>query len=149
MITITQIHKSIIAHIEARMASTTYAGVGFSSKDIKEGFDRPSFILDYGEIESEKLNHSRVETTVPATIYFFASDMNAPKFENLEVGQLVSKVLLNPINIEGTVAEPEEIRSVTSDGVLQVSFSLKIYETIEQIDNSEPIESLLLRGVYA
>lgn len=149
MITITQIHQSIIAHVMAHLANSTYARVEFSSTDIKEGFDRPSFFLDYGEIAKDKVNHSRIETTLPVIIYFFASNMNAPRFENLEVGQLVSEALLNPINIEGTLAEPDEIRSTVSDGVLQVSFSLCIYEVIEKTDNSEPMESLLMRGVYA
>ena len=134
MISYKQIKKAINDKLKANF------NIEINSKDIREGFIRPSFFVEFDEMNRIGLE-SQIERSFTVRIYFFASDMDAPSIENMEV----QEELENAFDLKLQVADRHfnilEARSVVSDGVLQFEFEIQ-YEEGREIEEAEKMQEL-------
>lgn len=148
MITHEKIHASCIAHFKSALYGTQFANCDWTSRDISEGFLRSSFKLSLDEVKMERYNARRLETNLDIIVHYFATDRDNTAVENTACRQLLLLALQEPIAIDGYQAQASGISSTTADGVLIVQFDLELFEIYEQQDNSEPIETFVLKEVF-
>ncbi|PEB56240.1 hypothetical protein CON65_15905 [Bacillus pseudomycoides] len=142
MITYKDIKKAINSLLTKEFA------IDINSNDVKEGFARPSFFVQF-ENSNRSGNESQVYKSLTVQIYYFPSDRHNYSIEVMEVQEqlenlfdLKLKVLDRFFNIDNTSA-------TTTDGVLSFSFDIAFYEGREFEYNTtgvdypvEPMEEL-------
>lgn len=102
-------------------------GYEINSNDLKEGFNRPSFFVDFDNV-GKSSSETQVERNLTVQIYFFPSKRNEYSIEVLEVldkleslFDLKLPVLDRRINITDTTSE-------VTDGVLHFSFDIQFFD---------------------
>lgn len=103
-----------------------YPNVIIQSKDIKEGFDRPCFYVDFRTGNLSTISPEFSIRRLSVTIYYFPSDRYEYSIENLEVQETLEKSFLGKLIIDERHFIVHEVSSLVNDGVLQVSFDLDI-----------------------
>lgn len=134
MISYKQIKKSINDTLTAKF------DYEINSKDIREGFTRPSFFVDFENMTKTGLE-SQIERSLRVRIYFFATNKDAPSMENLEVLEGLEEIfdLKLPVgDRQLNILEPD---AETSDGVLQFEFGIQ-YEEGREIEESEAMQDI-------
>lgn len=139
MISIVNIINAINTKIENEF------GYKPTSKDISEGFDRPSFYCDTDNYKSSNLNTDLREKNLTITIYYFSEEIYNNRIELIGVTERLEKIFLSQLAINEHTATISEINAKVVDKILQFSFELSIIEDIE-IDetNIENIEELIM-----
>lgn len=137
MITLIQIGTAINKRLKEVLPN-----ISINTKDITEGFVRPSLTVDFDNTTSSKFGTQGFERTLSVIVYFFPSTQTKYKFEILEVQQLLELGFADNLEIiEGFVVFPSELSSTKVDGVLQFSFDIQLIEIKEEItDGSDGIE---------
>lgn len=138
MITLKDIKLAINNLIEA-----TFPEIEISSKDIKEGFSRPSFFIDF-EAMSKHSTEEQVIRELQIIIYYFPSDPHKNSLELLEVQEKLEEVFDLKLNVSDRYFNIDDPSGVKSDGVLQFSFSIK-YEEGREIEEAELMENLIIK----
>lgn len=111
--------------------------VPIQSKDISEGFDRPSLYCDLDDVITSDYIGGKRERRIQVIIYFFPKDRTKTKMEILEVQDVLEQAFSGQLMIkEGFVVYPFEVNSVKVDGVLQFSFEIYTLETKENEQES-------------
>lgn len=118
--------------------------VEIQSKDIEEGFKRPSFYVDFENSKLFKIAAEYYNKSISVKVYYFASDRYKHSTENLEVQEsleslFIDKLVVNEVNIPIL-----EVESNVVDSVLQFSFELEYnINKVEEYDNeiSEILET--------
>lgn len=137
MITLKQIAKVI----NDKLAEVLPA-VPVQSKDISEGYPRPSLYVDFDEVTAAQYGARGKERTIQVIIYFFPTDRYKPKLEILEVQEILEGAFSGDFTIEdGFVVYPLEVNSVKVDGILQFSFEI-YYIEIDAAETGEEITEL-------
>lgn len=114
-----------------------FPSIPITSKDIEEGFERPSFFVDFDSFRAEQVSRRRAERSGHIVIYYFPSDRYQYKMELLDVQETLENVFLDGLVIdEETILYVGEISSQVIDGVLQFEFDLD-YMEIESGENLE------------
>ena len=125
------------------------AGTGASLKaeDVSGPIIRPSGKVELEDGTDVRLLASGRERTVTFRLYYFASDKDRPKLENLAVRQAIGEAFLDGITVEDTYLGIDEGISFTvTDGVLVATLDLTITEPIPEADG-ETMETLEYREV--
>lgn len=138
MISYKQIKKAINDTLKAKF------NIEINSKDIKEGFIRPSFFVEFDEMNRIGLE-SQIERSFTVRIYFFASDKDAPSIENMEVQEELENAFDMKLKVADRFFNVLEARSVVSDGVLQFEFEIQ-YEEGREIEEAEEIKELQFKN---
>lgn len=137
MITLVQIGTAINKRLIAVLPN-----IAINTKDIIDGFVRPSLTVDFDNTIPSKFGTQGFERTISVTVYFFPTSLTKYKFEILEVQQLLELSFVENLEIiEGFVVFPSELASTKVDGILQFSFDIQLIEIKEEItDGSDGIE---------
>lgn len=155
MITLTAIQKAIADKIRFAFSKSEFKNIPIVSSDEEEPILRPSIKIFLEDTESYRFSKMK-EKTLTYRVYFFASDINKYKVENLKASDILEKEFLKPLKLnENCYIEIENFRSTVTDTVLLISFELNTLEEIEDDlfeeiifdddKNSEKIEELNLK----
>jgi hypothetical protein len=108
---------------------TSYNNVEIQSNDIKKGFERPCFYVEFEGMKKSNFNLVMVDRNITARIYYFPTDRNKYRIELLEVQEILEKIFNSPIMVNESFAiTVDEINSEIIDGVMQTSFDLYTVE---------------------
>lgn len=92
MLTVIDIIKALTTAIE-----TKFPDYPVNSRDIEEGFDRPSYFLDVEDVTTEQFTSNYVKETSNLVIYFFASDIHKGFLKLLQTKNELLKLLAEPL----------------------------------------------------
>ena len=103
------------------------------AEDVSGPIIRPSGKVELEDGADARLLASGRERTVTFRLYYFASDEDRPKLENLAVRQAVGEAFLDGITAEDTYLGIDEGVSFTvTDGVLVGTLDLTLTEPIPE-----------------
>lgn len=128
-------YEDILKSINEKLRHV-FPTINIPSKDIEEGFDRPSFYVEFDNIKASDLMNYYKEKTLYTTIYYFPPD----RYKNQQnvlatLAQLEDAFLSEPLAIgSNLLINIIESESNIIDGVLQ--FGFEIY-AIEENDNHD------------
>lgn len=120
MITYTDIRMAINQKLET-------TGVTINSRDVKEGFKRPSFFLQLNNV-GRGGSESQVEKSLTAQIYYFPSDRYEYEIEVLEMQETLDNLFDLKLPIKDRLINISEYNSFLNDGVLNVLFDIEFEE---------------------
>ncbi|MGE7828967.1 phage tail terminator family protein [Paenibacillus sp. NPDC093718] len=123
MLTLKQIVKSITTQL-----NTKFPEINVTSRDIKEGFERPSFFVEIDN-NSSSSGLFVIEKSKTIRIYYFPSDMYENELELLQMQDDLAEVFNLTVKIEDRTITLDETVSVVTDGVLQFEFDLNYLDS--------------------
>lgn len=94
-----------------------------TSKDVKEGFKRPSFFVEFHN-EKRSGSLSQIEKSKTIRIYYFPSENNDTSIELLDVKEQLGEVFDLKLPVENRYLDIVEANSDITDGVLQFEFDI-------------------------
>ena len=120
-------------------------GAPLLAEDVSAPIIRPSGKVELEDGVEARLLASGRERTVTFRLYYFASDKDRPKLENLAVRQAIGEAFLDGITVEDTyIGIDEGVSFTVTDGVLVATLDLTLTEPIPEADG-EPMETLEYR----
>lgn len=129
MITYKQIKKAINAKLTEKFAFE------INSKDISEGFIRPSFFVDFENMSKTGLE-SQIERSFTVRIYFFPTNKESYSMEILDVLEGLEEIFDLKLHVEDRYFNIFEAKGETTDGVLQFEFDIQ-YEEGREVEEAE------------
>ena len=139
MITLEQIALAI-----NEMIISVFPDVEIQSTDISEGFNRPSFFVDFEASTNSSHGARGRERRIQVTVYYFPSDRYQNRIELLEVQEKLEAAFTGSLMItEGFVVYPFDVDTVKVDGTLQTSFEI-YYIEVDATDDGEDMGDLQL-----
>lgn len=144
IVSIKDINKAIVSQITIELSKNDkYKNVPFASTNIKEGIKRPSLYIEFDKNNKSPMLGSNIERNIDVNIYYFASNSNANKLENMEMQEIIEKALFKYLKVTDTFFIPIfDINSIVTDGVLICSFNLYTLEEVEDTKEYELIQDL-------
>ena len=124
--------------------SLNFPNININSKDIKEGFKRPSFFIDIENDKTNKFNAVTKDKTLTIRIYYFPSDKYQNRVELLEMQDKLENMFYQGLKINDNTFIPlaDDMDAIVVDGVLQISLYLYTIEEIDDIDTSPLMDTL-------
>ena len=105
------------------------------AEDVSGPIIRPSGKVELEDGADARILASGRERTVTFRLYYFASDKDRPKLENLAVRQAMGEAFLDGITVEDTYLGIDEGVSFTvTDGVLVGTLDLTLTEPVPEAD---------------
>lgn len=117
MISYKQIKKSINDKLKGSFQ------VEINSKDIQEGFTRPSFFVEFDNMNRQGLE-SQVERSFTTRIYYFPKNKDAPSMEILDVLETLESLFELKLQVSDRHFNILETDSNVTDGILQFEFDI-------------------------
>ena len=132
--------QQILAAINLKLANKF--GIDINSNDIKEGFKRPSFFVQFENIlKTDYLYHTDRQLTV--RIYYFPTNKHQYQLEVLEKQEEIEELFRLGVAVgDRYIDVVDGIEADITDGVLMVSFDLSYSYKVEEIDTSEKMGDL-------
>lgn len=122
----------VVAAINERL-DAVLPDIPIQSKDIREGFARPSLYVDFDNVVPVKYGQRGLDRTISVIIYFFPTSQTDYKMELLSVQDTLEQAFVDTLQIvEGFVVYPSNLASVKVDGILQLSFDIQLVEIKEE-----------------
>ena len=138
MLSLIDINKAINDKIKAALVGTDFESVKIVAEDVSKPIIRPSIKVDLEQSENGKFNASCREKTLTIRVYFFASDANKYKIENLKFQDIIETALLDGLYVNDAHVPVDDITSDVADTVLIISFDLYLLELMPE-DTTNPI----------
>ncbi|WP_256761409.1 DUF6838 family protein [Cohnella sp. WQ 127256] len=139
MVTLKEVATAINVKLEEVLPS-----IPVNTKDIKEGFARPSLYVDFDNATKSPFGSHGVERKIRVIIYFFPTSKDRYKFEILDVQEKLENAFTYTLEIkDGFIVYPDELTSDKVDGVLQFAFDISYIE-IDDTETGEDIENLIM-----
>ena len=127
--------KDIINAINRELA-IKFPDIERNSKDIEEGFKRPSFFIESDNENYGKIGQSYTDDRFTIRIYYFPSDPKNNRLENMEIKRELVGMFRFSIKVNDEFVIPvDDITSTIADKVLIVSFDLRMVQDI--VDNQD------------
>lgn len=127
--------KEIISAINRELA-IKFPDIERNSKDIEEGFKRPSFFIESDNENYGKIGQSYTDDRLTIRIYYFPSDPKNNRLENMEIKRELVGMFRFSIKVNDDFVIPvDDITSTIADKVLIVSFDLRMVQDI--VDNQD------------
>lgn len=127
--------KEIISAIN-RELEIKFPDIERNSKDIEEGFKRPSFFIESDNENYGKIGQSYTDDSLTIRIYYFPSDPKNNRLENMEIKRELVGMFRFSIKVNDEFVIPvDDITSTIADKVLIVSFDLRMVQDI--VDNQD------------
>lgn len=111
-----------------------------NSNDVKEGFDRPSFFVEFDDVSRVGLE-SQVEKSLTVRIYYFPSSEEEASVEILDMQEELGNVFDTHLAVEDRLLHINEPTSTVSDGVLQFEFELS-FEDGREVEETELVQEI-------
>ncbi|MFH5182933.1 DUF6838 family protein [Paenibacillus sp. TAB 01] len=122
--------KDLARAINLRL-SAAVSEIPIVSTDIREGFHRPSFYVDFDEATKAPRFDWAVERNVQVTIYFFPTSQYDYQLEMLDIQDRVESAFTGTLDLApggAFKAWIDEVSTIRVDGVLQTSFEIHYVE---------------------
>lgn len=129
-------YKDIHIAINNRLKTT---GIEVSSRDVSEGFARPSFHVQLGNINHSG-NSEQVHKSLIVQIYFFPTDRYEYAIEVLDMQETLQSLFDLKLPVKDRYFNVNELFLNTTDGILNCSFDLEFEHGRKFIWNKEGIE---------
>lgn len=144
MISLLDLNEAVCDLYRQALAATG-SGAELVAEDVSGPIVRPSGKVELEDGSDARLLASGRERTVTFRLYYFASDRNRPKLENLAVRQAVGEAFLDGITVGDThLGIDEGVSFTVTDGVLVATLDLTLSEAIPEPEG-EPMEILEYR----
>ncbi|WP_096199513.1 phage tail terminator family protein [Bacillus sp. FJAT-45350] len=114
--------------------------IEINSNDVKEGFKRPSFFVDFDNVRRSS-TEEQIERGLTIRIYYFPSDRNKNEVELLDVQEELESLFELKLGVFDRSFNIIETFSEVTDGVLNFSFDIEYFEG-KEIEEAEPMENL-------
>lgn len=111
-----------------------------NSKDISEGFSRPSFFVEFDNVV-RSANSEQVLKSFTIIIYFFPSNRHNYSIEILEVQDKLEELFDLKLEVLDRKFNIDEARSTISDGVLNFEFDIQ-FEEGKVVEDAELMQEL-------
>lgn len=134
MITLKQIKTAVNTALKKN------TGIKVNSKDIKEGFERPSFFVELDDVERIGLE-SQVEYSLTVRIYYFPSSEEEASIEILEMQDTLFEIFDTHLVVDNRLLHIIDPGTSESDGVLQFTFNLS-FEDGREVEDAELIQEI-------
>ncbi|QEK13725.1 hypothetical protein FQB35_15465 (plasmid) [Crassaminicella thermophila] len=138
MITLKDIKKAINSLISANFTAE------ITSRDIKEGFKRPSFFVEFDNVKKSPAGEDQINRELTVRIYYFPSNRYQYSVEILEVQEKLEEVFDTKLKVQDRYFNIDEVESIVTDGVLQFYFDIR-YEEGREIPDAELMENLYIK----
>lgn len=114
------------------------------TKDISEGFERPSFFVSLDNSSKSSFMDLAVERSATVRILYFASSRTESRIELLEVQESLEELFNHKITIKDDfMVEVNEMNTEKFDnGAIEFSFDIYYIEELNDNDDTELIEEL-------
>lgn len=124
---------------------TEFPSIYLESRDVTEGFKRPSFYVDLETIATETFSYSqRCEMT--CRIRFFPTDRYEYKEEAYDVQDRLERLFGLHLAVGERVITLGEANTDIRDGVLYYDFHFLYYEDLRRAGEGEKMRELSFRG---
>lgn len=134
MIGYKDIKKSINSIIKSNFAAKV------NSKDVKEGFERPSFFVDFNDVSITSYE-LQTHHTMTVVVYYFPSDRTSYSIELLDIQEKLYKAFDLKLEVKDRQLDIDAIEFNVIDGVLEMTFELSFYN--EKEDSKLPVMKTL------
>lgn len=112
------------------------------AEDVRDPIIRPSGKVDLDEDTAARLLASGQEKSVTFRLYYYATNANKPKLENLAVRSAIGEVFLDGLIVDDMYLGIDDgVSSTVTDGVLVATVDLNWSEPIPEED-AELMETL-------
>lgn len=95
MITVIDIIRALTERLEKE-----FPNYPVTTRDLTEGFDRPSYYIDVEEVRSGQLTSDYVREAADLIIYYFAEDIYKGFLDLLNVKAKLQEILDEPLKVE-------------------------------------------------
>ncbi|KYG92355.1 hypothetical protein A0U40_05270 [[Bacillus] sp. KCTC 13219] len=115
-------------------------GVEINSKDVSEGFSRPSFFVQL-ENPTRSSEEDQVHKSMTVQIYYFPTDRYEYSIEVLDMQENLEELFDLKLQVKDRLINIDETHAGTTDGVLSFSFDIEFYDGRNftyNIDGTEP-----------
>ncbi|MGG3307454.1 DUF6838 family protein [Paenibacillus lautus] len=135
--------KEIITAINERLIAIA-PDVEIQSNDISEGYQTPSFFVEFEDVRSAQYGAWGRERGIPVIIYYFPTERQHKQMELLDMQEKLEQGFIMPFEIrKGFTVFPLELNATKTGGVLQLSFDLYTLE-FDMTETGEDITELHL-----
>lgn len=145
MVKYSDIHRAIVAKLKAK-----FPNIKISSTDITEGFDRPSFFIEFDDMRSSDFMKEALDRNFTVRIYYFPKEKDKNKVEILNMEDDLNEIFIQDgvIGIDTeTAIEVDELELEIVDKVLQCSFDVMISENYDRVDNIPNMEDIEIENI--
>ncbi|WP_369973776.1 DUF6838 family protein [Rummeliibacillus sp. POC4] len=122
--------KDIKKGINERI-NNKFPDIEINSNDVSEGFNRPSFFVQLNGKKSGTMEH--VDKDIDVQIYYFPTDEYDHAIELLDTQESLESAFDLKLRVVNRWLNITETNTVTTDGVLNMSFSLE-FNDVRDID---------------
>ena len=120
--------------------------IDLQSRDIKEGFKRPSFFVQLDNLSKTDYLYS-FERSLTVRIHYFPSDRYEYQLEILEKQEVIEELFKLGLAVEDRfISIVDGIESEIVDGVLLISFDLKYFDSNESHEEGKKMQELIVDG---
>lgn len=140
MITLKDIKKAINNLISDNFTAE------ITSRDINEGFDRPSFFVEFDNIKKSLAGEEQIQRELTVRIYYFPSSRYQYSIEILDIQEKLEEIFSAKLSVSDRFLNIDEVESIVTDGILQFYFDIRYEEGIE-ITDTELMENLYIKEV--
>ncbi|MEK4247596.1 DUF6838 family protein [Psychrobacillus sp. FSL K6-2684] len=135
MITYTDIKKAINSSLKKKF------NIEINSKDISEGFIRPSFFVGL-ENTNRSSDENQIYKSMTIQIYYFPTDRYEYSLEIMDVQEQLENLFDLKLKAKDRYFNINEARSNTTDGVLSFAFDIEFYDgrDYEGLENNTLVE---------
>ena len=130
--------KDIRIAVNQQLAKT---GIGINSRDVQEGFDRPSFFVQLTN-NTRSGYEEQVHRSVTVQIYYFPSDRYEYAIEVLNMQETLEELFDLKLAVKDRLLNVDEFSSSLVDGVLNCQFDLEFYDGKIDDEDVELMEEL-------
>ena len=121
-------YKDIKIAINTRLKTL---GIEITSRDVTEGFKRPSFFVQLDN-SVRSADENQVYKSMTVEIYYFPSDRYEYSVEVLDIQERLENLFDLKLPIKDRLINIDEANTIITDGVLNFSFELAFYDGREQ-----------------
>lgn len=124
-----------------------FIDIPIQSKDISEGFERPSFFVEFDNIKSNDMMNYFKSRNISIIIYYFPSNLYQNSLEILEIQEKLEYYFLGQvIDVNDTCfITVNDMEFEIIDGVLEASFDIEFmveYDEHKEQGSKENMEEL-------
>ncbi|WP_146983545.1 phage tail terminator family protein [Kurthia zopfii] len=123
------VKKAINSRLQAKFPS-----IEINSNDVKEGFARPSFFVELVGRRTSLTEH--VDRDINITVYYFPTDDYENAIELLDTQEQLESTFDLKFKVADRWINIEDTSIVTTDGVLNMSFSLEFNDARDITEDS-------------
>lgn len=98
-------------------------GIEINSRDVKEGFNTPSFFVQFNNVNRSG-TESQVERDLIVNIYYFPTDRYEYAIEVLDMQETLGNLFDLKLRVKERFLNVEEFQTFFNDGVLNATFDI-------------------------